>query len=219
MSDQNPTKIIWANNRLSKYSDLEVDLPWRKNKEPYKIFLAEMLLIRTRTDMVARVFPDVIRQFPSIKRLSSSSEIDLSRAIEPLGLKKRVPYIISAAKYIQNKYGGNIPSSVNELKKIPGIGIYTAQAIATFAYGEKHVPADVNIFRFLSRFTGLEMTHLTKGSRELVKLLPLLSEDNFGLKAEVLLDFSRLICAPRKPTCDNCLLTKRCYFYNHLSSE
>jgi len=103
------------------------------------------------------------------------------------------------------------------LLKVPGIGSYTAAAILTFAYGQGLVPADVNILRFVSRFTGLKMVHATKGSQEIRNLLPLLSEANVGLSAENLLDFTRLICKARKPRCNVCPLSEHCsYFKNTL---
>lgn len=189
------------------------ELPWRKEKNPYRIFLAEMLLVRTRVDVVARSFEGIFSNFPDISNLASASEKELNVALFPLGLSKRVPLIIRAARYILDTYKGKIPNDIDSLLTIPGIGKYTAYAILTFAYNQKYVPADVNILRFLSRFTGLPMQNATKGSKELTELAQELSEKETGLKAEVLLDFTILVCKPRSPKCPKCCIKSECAFF------
>jgi A/G-specific adenine glycosylase len=99
---------------------------------------------------------------------------------------------------------------VDALLAVPGLGLYTAVAIAAFAYAAPEVPADVNILRFLSRLTGLPMTHPTKGSAELRALLTLLSEAEGGPTPEALLDFTRLVCRPRRPLCEDCPVQAVC---------
>lgn len=208
-----PTETVIASSHLlAKLPNFRVDIPWRLELTPYKVFLAEFLLVRTRADVVVNRFDDIYRSFPDIHSLANSSQTVVEDALASLGLRKRVPYLIKAANYILDKHGGVIPSNPDELMKVPGLGSYTAVAIAAFAYGHKGVPADVNIFRFLSRLTGLEMTHETKGSPELRALLPFLSVEAGGPAPEKLLDFTRLICKPRKPDCPNCPVNKICKF-------
>jgi len=194
-------------------------LPWRRYRTPYRVFLAEMLLVRTRADVVAQLFEKIASRYPTIEALASAGEKELKTALRPLGLSKRVPYLIKAARYIRDQHNGEIPNDVEDLLKVPGIGAYTAVAIATFAYGQRLVPADVNTLRFVSRLTGLEMKHVTKGSQELRELLPFLSEQNTGLSAENLLDFTRLICRSRKPKCSECPLSNQCSYFRRLQGE
>lgn len=181
------------------------ELPWRRLRTPYRVFLAEFLLVRTRSDVVARLFEDIVARYPDLSSLANTDENELAAALEPLGLKKRVPFLLKAARYLIEHHGGRIPERVEELLVVPGIGLYTA--VAAFAYDLSGVPADVNILRFLSRLTGLPMKHPTKGSEDLRALLPFLSSDEGGPKPENLLDFSRLICRPRRPRCNE---LKRC---------
>ena len=219
MKDTIHRYVIRAGEELTKHRIAEAELPWRKYRTPYRIFLAEMLLVRTRTDVVARLFEQVATRYPTVHALAEADEEELRRLLRPLGLSKRIPYLIKAARYVCENYGGEIPREVEELLKVPGIGSYTAVAIATFAYGESGVPADVNILRFVSRLTGLEMKHATKGLPELRELLPLLSEHNVGLSAEDLLDFTRLVCKPRKPRCHECSLRGYCKYYQRITSR
>jgi A/G-specific adenine glycosylase len=214
MNNRIQRKVRWATKRISRVEGISSALPWRKHKTPYKIFVAEILLIRTRADIVARVFPEFISKYPSIHELAKGTETELVGIIGPLGLKKRATYIIQAAKYIQNTYAGKIPHAIDALIKIPGLGLYSATAIATFAFDQKLVPADVNIFRFLSRFTGIDIGHKTKGSKELQELLPHLAEQTSGLNAESILDFCRLICRSRNPKCTECPLANKCDYPN-----
>ena len=219
MSEETVKYVIKAGIELSRHRIAETELPWRRYRTPYRVFLAEMLLVRTRTDVVAQLFEKIASRYPTVEALASADEKELKTALHPLGLSKRVPYLIKAARYICDQHNGEIPSDVEDLLKVPGIGAYTAVAIATFAYEQGLVPADVNILRFVSRLTGLEMKHVTKGSQELRELLPYLSEQNTGLSAENLLDFTRLICRSRKPKCSECPLSDQCSYFRKLQAE
>mgnify|MGYP001210450256 CR=1 FL=1 len=185
--------------------------PWREVKSPYRTFLSEFLLVRTRADIVAKHFENIIGRYPDACSLAAAEEDELAETLAPLGLRKRVPLIISAAKTICERYGGSIPEEYDELLKIPGIGSYVATCIRIFAFDDrKRVPADVNVLRFLSRLIGSRMKHPTKGSPVLYDYLSLLSEENTGLKAEVLLDFTRTICRPVRPRCGECPVREIC---------
>ncbi|MCB9138935.1 MAG: hypothetical protein H6642_11365 [Caldilineaceae bacterium] len=213
MSSCHYRKIIWAGCKLARHKvETKEKLPWRQQRTPYRIFLAELLLVRTRSDVVARIYEDVFNHYPNIYALGAANKDQLEKVLHPLGLSKRIPYIIKAAQHICESHDGRIPSDVDDLLKTPGLGLYTAPAVATFAYGQSFVPGDVNILRFISRLTGLEMEHKTKGTKLLWELAPLLSEDSTGLSAEKLLDFTRLTCRSRKPLCDECPLSRFCVF-------
>lgn len=219
MSTEHFPSLSKAGAELSKYRIAETELPWRKYRTPYRVFLAEMLLVRTRTDVVTEHFERIVSKYPTIEALANADENELKEALRSLGLSKRVPYLIKAARYICDKHNGEIPADFERLLEVPGIGVYTATAILTFAYDQRLVPADVNILRFISRFTGLAMGHVTKGSQELRELLPLLSEANVGLPAENLLDFTRLICRARKPKCNVCPLSEHCSYFKNVFWE
>lgn len=205
--------LLQASAALSKHRIAETDLPWRKYRTPYRIFLAEMLLIRTRADVVAKHFERITAQYPTVAALAQADISELRDTLRPLGLSKRVPYLLKAAKYIYEKYEGNIPQNLEDLLSIPGVGKYTATAILAFAFDQRLIPTDVNILRFISRFTGLPMKHATKESKEISEFLLLLSEKSVEISSEDLLDFTRLICKARYPRCSCCLVNVYCLYY------
>lgn len=222
MTEDVATNVVRAAQTLRAIKEPEwvaTDLPWRINKTPYRVFLAEFLLVRTRADVVARLYDDIVTKYPNFNRLAAATVEQLQENLEPLGLKKRAAYLQQAARFILQKYDGLLPNDVDELAQIPGVGPYTSVAIAAFAYDLQQVPADVNIFRFLSRLTGLAMEHRTKGSEQLRKLLPLMEPKAGGPELDNLLDFSRLICQPRVPNCSACPLTELCTFYAENNSN
>jgi A/G-specific adenine glycosylase len=208
------SQVSEAGRKLSKFDFEDASLPWRKEKTPYRIFLAEFLLVRTRADVVTRLFETIVTHYPDFRSITLSGDEAVGEVLKPLGLQKRVPYLIKAAQYILEHHNGQVPTTVVELLAVPGLGFYTASAIAAFAYDLPEVPADVNILRFVSRLTGLPMEHKTKGSKDLLALLPLLAEDKTGLRPQILLDFTRLICRPREPKCEECPLRQICRYAN-----
>lgn len=211
-------KVETAGKVLARTDFEQHQLPWRVQCTPYRVFLAEFLLVRTRTDVVATIYESVFHAYPLPRDLASANEEDLLRILRPLGLQKRIRYLKRAAQYLVTACNGEIPCNIPELKQVPGIGDYTAAAIVAFACNEPAVPADVNILRFVSRLTGLDMRHATKGSKELRNLLPYLSLSSTGLRPQNLLDFSRTICRPRSPLCPSCPLTMICSYFTVDSS-
>lgn len=220
MSEETLVRLVEALTRLSEVKIAETELPWRKYRTPYRILLAEMLLIRTRADIVATHFERIALKYPTIEDLSCADEDELRAELHSLGLANRVTYLRKAANYILKDYNGEIPNDFDQLMKIPGIGQYAATAILTFAYGKNLIPADVNILRFISRFTGIEMKHKTKGSQKLGEILLQLSKTGIPFSAENILDFTRLMCKPRKPKCECCPLSTQCSYNKiHLDKE
>lgn len=212
--------VAWAAHLLVGLEVESPNFPWRTLRTPYRVFLAEWVLGRTRSDVVARIFEELVASFPDLRSLATAMEEDLVNALKPLGLPalpENVRRLQEAARYILEHHEGHIPSAVSDLLCVPGIGPYKAGAIAAFAYGTGSLEGDVNILRFLSRLTGLPMKHPTRGSKELRLLLPAVSENRGGPRPEVLLDFARLICR-RKPRCGECPLLQRCFYFRAMSS-
>lgn len=210
-------KVKWAGCVLARHDVMvQTNLPWRQIRTPYRVLLAEMLLVRTRWDVVARMFEDFVARYPNPVSLAHADFKTLSTYLYPLGLSKRARYFAQAGQYICEVYGGNIPNQFEDLLKIPGVGEYTAKAVLAFAYDQPVVPSDVNILRFLSRLTGLNMDNRTKGSERLRELTHFMSEAETGLPPMTLLDFTRFVCKHGTPNCDKCPLKKHCSYFRQI---
>jgi A/G-specific adenine glycosylase len=110
-------KVLWAGCKLARqYVSPVTDFPWRQQCTPYRIFLAEILLVRTRSDVVARVYNNVFEKYPNVYMLAKADEDELREVLHPLGLSKRVPYFVKAARFICNEFSGELPNSVKELQ-------------------------------------------------------------------------------------------------------
>ena len=188
-------------------------LPWRRERTPYRVFLAEFLLVRTHTKAVVDIFETIATRYPDLNAIASADEAELADDLKTLGFNKRASLLARAARYLLKEHAGRIPKDRDELMKVPGLGPYTAAAIAAFAYDSTDVPADVNILRFLARLTGLPMKHPTKGSKELRDFLKFLSPDSGGPRSESLLDFARKVCRPASPRCRDCPVRSGCMFW------
>jgi A/G-specific adenine glycosylase len=206
-------RVLAQDQTLAQVFEATNDLPWRRARTPYHVFIAEFLLTRTRFDVVARLFDGFIERFPSVESLALADEMELRTLLRPLGLGKRIEFLMKAARHLKNEHQGQIPNTRQQLLQVPGLGLYSATAIYAFAFGGRDVPADVNILRFLARYIGLPMTHPTKGSRLLWSRLPCLSPARQAPTPERVLDFSRLVCAPRRPQCEVCPLRRKCRYY------
>lgn len=192
----------------------EHDLPWRIEVTPYRTFLAEFLLVRTRADLVANVFESIVDRFPTPETIVSADIEELRRFLAPLGLTKRAAILKRAASHLVDHHEGGIPEDARVLMEVPGLGAYTSRSISHVLGGEfEALPADVNILRFLSRFTALPMDHPTKGSQKLQRLLESLPKDLDGLAFDIFLDFTRNVCRPRNPWCEACPVSRSCTYY------
>ena len=198
---------------ISHHTSETETFPWRKTKDPYHVFLAEMLLVRTRADVVAALFDGILQKYPDIETLALADEKELAELLRPLGLKKRVNLLKRAAQFVAEAYDARFPKTLDLLKKIPGMGEYTARAFRVFAFGIKDIPPDTNIFRLLSRITGIPTDHPTKGSDELVQLVRELSERCNGYSTAAVLDFARTVCRPRNPLCNRCKIKEFCRYF------
>lgn len=185
--------------------------PWREDSEPFLVLVAEMMLVRTRADLVIDVYKDFTTLYPTAVDLANASEKDVTALLTPLGLRKRIPFFKQAAQYICDHYPNGLPEDRNLLERIPGIGRYTSEAVLAFAFDVAIVPADVNVFRLISRVTGLPVGHKSKGSKEVKSVLPELVPLG-GRKGYKLLDFTRNTCRSRKPQCSDCPILQFCEF-------
>jgi len=191
------------------------DLPWRRTKDPYHIWVSEIMLQQTRVDTVIPYFQRFISLFPTIGALAEADEADLLKAWEGLGYYSRVRNMQIAARTINEEYGGRMPDSREEIAKLRGIGPYTAGAVLSIAYG-KPVPAvDGNVLRVMSRICLLYEDIAKPAARVQVEQLieGIIPEDAAGDFNQSLMELGALICTPRSPKCGNCPVQSLCSAY------
>lgn len=207
----------FTNTLLTWYRKNRRSYPWRKERSPYKIMIAEFMLQRTRADQVLPVYLEFIKKFPDIHNLSLADENDIRDTLKPLGLYWRATHFKKAANYIINEYGGNIPSSKDELQKIPGIGDYVAGAILAVSYSKSTNIVDSNIARVLNRYYGLNLTGEIRRNKKINELSgSIFSEGNPKLILFAIIDFSAVICTSLNPHHDICPMKNQCIYYQNM---
>lgn len=202
------------------YQENKRILPWRENKDSYCIWISEIMLQQTRIEAVKKYYARFMAELPSIHELANISEERLLKLWEGLGYYNRARNLQEAAKEIEEKYHGVMPSTYEELVKLPGIGEYTAGAIASIAYNQRVPAVDGNVLRVLSRIVESKKNVLLPETKKEFtnELRELMKNQNKEFVAgdfnEALMELGELICLPNgEPNCMECPLKKVCAAY------
>lgn len=187
-------------------------MPWRRTKDPYRILLAEYMLQRTRIVSGTRYYERFLERFPDVATLASASEEDVLRAWEGLGYYRRARNLQAAAKAIVRDHGGRIPSDAATLASLPGIGPYTAGAVASIAFGEAVPAVDGNATRVLARLFRVDVDVGTAAGRTRIQELAqaLVPTERPGAFNQALMELGSTVCMPRHPDCRACPLRAVC---------
>lgn len=188
------------------------DLPWRRTRDPYRILVAEVMLQQTQVDRVIPYFHAFLAQFPDVEDLAAAATADVITAWAGLGYNRRAVNLQRTARYVVSELGGVFPESVADLMKLPGIGPYTAGAIACFAFEQDVGFVDTNMRRVLHRvFVGVDAPKPTLTDRELTKIAGEAMPRGDGWRwNQALIEFGALQCTARKPACIVCPLQAEC---------
>jgi A/G-specific adenine glycosylase len=203
---------------ISWFKQNKRNLPWRKTSNPYFIWISEIILQQTRIEQGIHWYFRFIDRFPDIKSLAQSSEEDVLLIWQGLGYYSRARNMHKAARQVMEQYHGEFPGSYDQIKKLKGVGEYTASAVASIAYGLPHAVLDGNVFRVLSRVFGISTPiNSSSGKIEFSRIADsLLDRDNPGTYNEAIMEFGALQCKPSNPHCSECPLKDQCYaFRNH----
>ncbi len=197
---------------LSWYSRHKRDLPWRRTRDPYKIWVSEIMLQQTQVATVIPYYKRWLKTFPS---LSALARAPLSKALElwaGLGYYRRARMFRQAASYIQKELRGKIPATAEALRKLPGIGRYTAGAIASIAWGEKTPVLDGNVIRILTRIFAIRQSVDRPATLERLWSIAasLLPDKNPGDLNQALMELGATVCFPSNPQCAQCPVKKDC---------
>ncbi|MEJ2248674.1 MAG: hypothetical protein P8Y97_03320 [Candidatus Lokiarchaeota archaeon] len=203
-------KILnWAEKNLKIYS-------WRLDRNPYKVLISEILLVRTKASQVVQSYNKFLKKYPTINDFYGLKLDEVREIIKPLGLLFRANYIKTISNQIQNEFKGKIPNNFEDLKSLKGIGKYSANAILCFGYGKKRPLVDSNFIRVYKRvFNIFARTKTAKNDKFLwafaEKILPNMQYIKYNY---AILDLGGNICLSRNPKCYLCPVNKICYFFN-----
>lgn len=187
-------------------------MPWRDDPSPYKVWVSEIMLQQTQVATVIPYFGRFINRFPSFRALAEADLQSVLMLWEGLGYYSRARNLHAAAKLIIEEFGGEPPRTADELRQFPGIGPYTAAAIASIAFGAPVPSVDGNLLRVFSRFWGLETPLREKSLADDIRgrLSPLIGLVNPSHFNQAMMEIGALVCRPRNPLCDRCILSKYC---------
>ena len=192
-------------------TDNKRQMPWKGEKNPYKIWLSEIILQQTRVDQGLKYYERFIKAYPSITHLSQAPEKEVYKFWEGLGYYSRCKNLIATANYISKELDGVFPKTHMEILSLKGVGAYTAAAISSFAYNHPHAVLDGNVFRFLARIFDIEIpVDSTRGKVFFSSLAQtLLPVKRAGEYNQAIMDFGATICKPL-PECSICFFKTRC---------
>jgi A/G-specific adenine glycosylase len=187
-------------------------MPWKGERDPYKIWLSEIILQQTRVEQGLPYYEKFVAQFPTARHLADAPEDEVLKLWEGLGYYSRARNLHFAAKQIANDLGGNFPNTYQGIAGLKGVGPYTAAAIASFAFNLPHAVLDGNVYRVLARFAGIRTPIGTpKAQKEFGALAKaLLHPDWPAAHNQAIMDFGATCCTPQQPRCSACPLQARC---------
>ena len=190
-------------------------MPWRESRDPYHIWLSEVMLQQTRVDQAMPYYRRFVDAFPAVGDLAAADLHDVLLLWEGLGYYSRGRNLHKAAKVVDEQYGGRFPESYAELLSLPGVGPYTAAAVASIAFGKAHAVVDGNVIRVLSRFAGIEEDVRSQTTIASIQRIAdtLLDPDRPGDFNQAMMELGSLVCTPTRPDCSNCPLATRCVAY------
>lgn len=191
-------------------------LPWRKTKDPYLIWISEVVMQQTRVEQGMSYYLKFTEAFPNIKSLSHAPEDQVLKLWEGLGYYSRARNLMEAAKQLMEWHQGVFPDKYEEVIKLKGIGPYTAAAITSFAFNQKYAVVDGNVFRVLSRYYGVEIPiNTSKGQKYFSELAQeILDKENPATHNQAMMEFGALHCKPANPFCTECPLNNSCIAYS-----
>lgn len=205
-------KTFFSKKIISWYEENKRDLPWRHTRDPYKIWLSEIILQQTRVAQGMPYYERFVENFPDIISLANAKEDRILRLWQGLGYYSRARNLHACAKKVSGEHAGVFPPTFEELKKLPGIGAYTAAAIASMAFREPVAVVDGNVYRVLARVFGIDLDIMSNEGKTYFfeKANELLDKQQPDLFNQAMMEFGALHCTPKNPKCDSCIFMKTC---------
>ena len=201
----NDTLINW-------YEQYRRDLPWRHNPSPYQVWLSEVILQQTRVSQGMDYYLRFIERWPTVEALAQATEEDVLKMWQGLGYYSRARNLHHCAQQVVEQYGGKFPADYEQLKKLKGIGDYTAAAIASIAFNLPHAVVDGNVYRVIARLYDIDTPiNINEGQTLFAQLADeLLDRNRPSLHNQAMMEFGALQCTPKNPDCLHCPLQPHC---------
>lgn len=204
--------MSFSDKILKWYQENKRDLPWRGCRDPYKIWLSEIILQQTRVAQGTPYYFKFIEAFPTINDLANAKEGQILKLWQGLGYYSRARNLHTAAKMVVNENDGIFPGTYKELLKLKGVGDYTASAISSICFNERQAVVDGNVYRVLSRYFGIDIPiNTTKGIKYFKNLAQeVLHSNNTSDYNQGIMEFGAIQCTPKNPNCEKCPLSNSC---------
>jgi A/G-specific adenine glycosylase len=205
-------KMNFSKQLIYWYLQNDRDLPWRKTKNPYFIWLSEIMLQQTRVNQGLSYYLTFTKEFPTVFDLANASESKVLKLWQGLGYYSRARNLHFSATFIANELNGEFPNTYKEIKNLKGVGDYTASAISSICFDEPQAVVDGNVYRVLARYFGISTPiNSTAGIKEFKELAQtLLDTSQPGTYNQAIMDFGALHCKPQNPLCDSCSFNTGC---------
>jgi A/G-specific adenine glycosylase len=205
-------KRYFSKKVVEWYEHNKRELPWRFTNDPYKVWLSEIILQQTRVNQGMPYYLRFIDEFPTVNDLARAPEQKILRLWQGLGYYTRARSLHKCAKVVVEKFNGAFPTTFEELKTLPGIGDYTAAAIASICFAQPVAVVDGNVFRVLSRIFGIDTAiNSNEGKKIFTELAnTLIPSANPSAFNQAMMEFGALFCTPKNPDCNNCVFQANC---------
>ncbi len=215
MTDQllnNFNSLQFQNDLLRWYTETKRDLPWRKERDPYKIWVSEIMLQQTKVDTVIPYFNHFIDKYPNLYELAAADQQDVLKSWEGLGYYSRARNLQNAVREVVEEYGGEVPSTPKELGSLKGIGPYTQGAILSIAFNQPEPAVDGNVMRVFSRILKIEEDIARQRTKKLFEgyVRELISKEDPSSFNQAIMDLGATICTPKSPACMFCPVQEYC---------
>lgn len=192
-------------------------MPWKGEKDPYRVWLSEIILQQTRVEQGLQYYNRFVSTYPTIKALAQAPDEKVFKLWEGLGYYSRCRNLLHTARFVSGELDGKFPSEYEKIKQLKGIGPYTAAAIAAFSFNLPYAVTDGNVYRVLSRIFGINTPFDNTEGKKIFSALAadLLDKNQPGLYNQAIMDFGATVCKPQLPLCKECVFKKNCFAFKN----
>jgi A/G-specific adenine glycosylase len=205
-------KTFFTEQLMAWYHPSDRPMPWKAEKDAYKVWLSEIILQQTRVEQGLPYYLKFTETYPTVRHLAQAPTDDVMKLWQGLGYYSRARNLHAAAKYIDAELGGTFPDNYENLLLLKGVGEYTAAAIASFVFNEPRAVLDGNVYRVLARYFGIHMPIDSPAAKKQFGVLAneLIDQQQPGIYNQAIMDFGATLCKPAQPLCGTCPLASKC---------